>query len=49
MDRKVDAIRCYTSQLRGYDYVQAATGLGSYRGALASRTAFAEVFRVHDD
>lgn len=44
MERKLEAIRCYASQLETFDYLRAATGLNSYRGALAAHTAFAEVF-----
>lgn len=44
MARKVEAIGCYRSQLDTFDYVQAASGLNRYRGALAAHTAFAEVF-----
>ena len=43
-ERKLEAIRCYPSQLSGYDYVQSATGLAQYRGALAGRCVYAEVF-----
>lgn len=44
MPRKLQAITCYASQLSGYDYLQAATGLSLYRGALAARRPYAEVF-----
>lgn len=44
IERKLRAIRCYASQLETFDYVQAAAGLSQYRGALAARTAYAEVF-----
>jgi LmbE family N-acetylglucosaminyl deacetylase len=43
-ERKLEAIRCYPSQLTGFDYLQSATGLATYRGALAGHCAFAEVF-----
>jgi LmbE family N-acetylglucosaminyl deacetylase len=42
--RKLDAIRCYASQSDHFDYVRAATGIGQYRGALAGRCDYAEVF-----
>lgn len=42
--RKLEAIRCYESQLETFDYVQAAAGLSSFRGALAAHSAHAEVF-----
>lgn len=47
--RKLDAVAAYASQ-DFYDYRQAVSGLGQYRGALAARTAYAEVFAtvVHD-
>jgi LmbE family N-acetylglucosaminyl deacetylase len=41
---KLDAIRCYVSQSDHFDYVRAAVGIGQYRGALAGRCAYAEVF-----
>jgi LmbE family N-acetylglucosaminyl deacetylase len=43
---KLRALRAHRSQLDGFDYVQAVRGLGAFRGALAGRCAFAEVFRV---
>jgi LmbE family N-acetylglucosaminyl deacetylase len=49
MPRKLEAIRCYASQLREFDYVQAATGLAHYRGALAAKTDYAEVFNCCTD
>jgi LmbE family N-acetylglucosaminyl deacetylase len=45
MSRKLRALRCHRSQLSGFDYVQAIRGLNAYRGALASRSDFAEVFQ----
>ncbi|MDP8901369.1 MAG: PIG-L family deacetylase [Actinomycetota bacterium] len=45
MSRKLQAMRAYASQLAVHDYVRAAEGLGSYRGALVGGTAFAEVFK----
>jgi LmbE family N-acetylglucosaminyl deacetylase len=44
MSRKLEAIGCYSSQLETFDYIRAATGLSQYRGALAARTEYAEVF-----
>ena len=44
MTRKLDAIRSYTSQADHFDYVRAAAGLGQYRGAMAARCEYAEVF-----
>jgi LmbE family N-acetylglucosaminyl deacetylase len=44
MPRKLDAIRSYASQGDHFDYIRAATGLGQYRGAMAARCEYAEVF-----
>lgn len=44
MARKLEAISCYSSQLQAFDYLRAASGLNSFRGALAAKTAYAEVF-----
>lgn len=44
MARKLEALRRYRSQLRDFDYVRAADGLNRYRGALAARSDYAEVF-----
>lgn len=44
MGRKLEALRAHESQLKEYDYIRAITGLNQYRGALATRTGFAEVF-----
>jgi len=41
---KLRAIRCYQSQLATFRYDRSARGLAAYRGALASRTRYAEVF-----
>ena len=46
MERKLEAIRCYASQLTAFDYVQAADGLASYRGALAGHCRYAEAFEL---
>ncbi|HXG10558.1 MAG TPA: PIG-L deacetylase family protein [Gemmataceae bacterium] len=48
MMRKLRAIRCYRSQLEGFRYDRAARGLGQYRGALAGRCRYAEVFQPID-
>ena len=45
MERKLEAIRCYRSQLGPYQYDRAARGLNEYRGAIAGRCLYAEVFR----
>lgn len=48
MDRKLRAIRCYASQIGHFQYDRAISGLNQYRGALAGRCEFAEVFRSED-
>jgi N-acetylglucosamine malate deacetylase 1 len=45
MPQKLKAIQAHQSQLVDFDYVQAVQGLNAYRGAIATRTAYAEVFR----
>jgi LmbE family N-acetylglucosaminyl deacetylase len=49
MERKLDAVRCYGSQLSHFQYDRAVAGLNQYRGALAGRCDWAEVFGVVDD
>lgn len=44
MPRKLEALRAHASQLSYYDYERAVEGLNRYRGALTTRTAYAEVF-----
>ena len=44
MQRKIKAVRCYRSQLRGFRYDRAVRGLNQYRGALAAHRLYAEVF-----
>jgi len=46
MERKLEAIRCYRSQLSQFQYERAARGLNEFRGALAGRCQYAEVFRL---
>jgi N-acetylglucosamine malate deacetylase 1 len=46
IERKLEAIRCYRSQLNYFRYERAARGLSEYRGAMAGRCEFAEVFRL---
>jgi LmbE family N-acetylglucosaminyl deacetylase len=46
MERKLCAIRCYASQLGHFRYDVAIEGLNRYRGCLAARCEYAEVFRV---
>jgi LmbE family N-acetylglucosaminyl deacetylase len=45
MPQKLRAVRCYTSQLDQFRYDRAARGLNQYRGALAARSHYAEVFQ----
>lgn len=44
LDMKLEAIRAHESQLAEFRYDRAAEGLAAYRGALAGKTDFAEVF-----
>ena len=44
MPRKLEAIRCHVSQLSDFDYAHAAQSLNAFRGVIAARVAFAEVF-----
>ena len=46
MPRKLRALRAHRSQLNQFDYVRAVRGLNEYRGALAARCGFAEVFQT---
>ena len=46
MSRKLRALRAHRSQLRDFDYVKAVTGLNQFRGALAAKCQFAEVFQA---
>ena len=44
MPRKLQAIRCHVSQLADLDYAHAAQSLNAFRGVMAARAPFAEVF-----
>ncbi len=44
MAEKLQAIRCYRSQIDFFRHDRAAEGLAAYRGALAGRCDYAEVF-----
>jgi LmbE family N-acetylglucosaminyl deacetylase len=44
MRRKLQALRCHRSQLGHFRYDRAVRGLNLYRGALAARCRYAEVF-----
>jgi LmbE family N-acetylglucosaminyl deacetylase len=48
LPRKLRALRAHKSQLREFDYVRAVSGLNQFRGALAARCPFAEVFQSID-
>ena len=45
MARKLRAVRAYRSQLGELDYLAAVRGLNQYRGALAGKCRYAEVFQ----
>jgi N-acetylglucosamine malate deacetylase 1 len=44
MVTKLRAVRCHESQMRGFRYDRAIRGLNAYRGEIAARTRYAEVF-----
>jgi LmbE family N-acetylglucosaminyl deacetylase len=44
-DRKMSALRCHASQLSTWPYERAMHGLAQFRGAMAGRCEFAEVFK----
>ena len=46
MDRKKRALRAHRSQLNDFDYLAAVTGLNRFRGELAARSRYAEVFQT---
>jgi len=46
MPRKLHALHAHRSQLGEFDYVKAVTGLNQFRGALAGKCRFAEVFQI---
>lgn len=46
MPRKLRALRAHRSQLTEFDYVRAVRGLNEYRGALAAKSRYAEVFQT---
>lgn len=47
LDRKLDALRCYSSALASVDYVHTCTGLAAYRSAQGlSGRGYAEAFTV---
>jgi LmbE family N-acetylglucosaminyl deacetylase len=44
MPKKLHALRAHKSQVAGWDYPRAIRGLNEYRGVMAGRCRFAEVF-----
>ena len=48
MPRKLRALHAHRSQLGEFDYERAVRGLNQYRGALAAKCAYAEVFQTLD-
>jgi LmbE family N-acetylglucosaminyl deacetylase len=48
MPRKLRALRAHRSQLAEFDYERAMRGLNQYRGALAGKCRYAEVFQSLD-
>ena len=48
MAHKLRAVRCYRSQLAAFRYDRAVRGLNQYRGCLAARCRYAEVFAFLD-
>ena len=46
MPRKLRALRAHRSQLKEFDYASAVRGLNQFRGALAGKCRFAEVFQT---
>ena len=46
MPRKLKALRAHKSQLNEFDYVRAIRGLNQYRGILAAKRPFVEVFQT---
>jgi LmbE family N-acetylglucosaminyl deacetylase len=45
MSAKLKAVRCYKSQLPGFQYDRATRGLNQFRGRLTARCRFAEVYQ----
>jgi LmbE family N-acetylglucosaminyl deacetylase len=46
MPRKLSALRAHRSQLAEFNYERAVRGLNQYRGALAAKCPYAEVFQT---
>jgi LmbE family N-acetylglucosaminyl deacetylase len=45
MPRKLRALRAHRSQLKEFDYARAVSGLNQFRGAMAAKCRYAEVFQ----
>jgi LmbE family N-acetylglucosaminyl deacetylase len=48
MTRKLRALRAHRSQMNGFNYKRAVSGLNAFRGELAARCRYAEVFKIVD-
>ena len=48
MTHKLKAVRAHTSQMKEFAYARAVTGLNQYRGVIAGRCRYAEVFQSLD-
>ena len=46
MERKLRAIRCHRSQMSEFPYDRAMAGLNQYRGVIAAKSRYAEVFQT---
>src|SRR6266567_2998265 len=46
MPRKIRALRAHRSQLDEFDYERAVRGLNQFRGELAGKCRYAEVFQI---
>lgn len=46
MSLKLRALRAHRSQLKDWDYARAVRGLNEYRGAMAGRCRYAEIFQT---
>jgi len=46
MPRKLRALRAHRSQLKEFDYARAVTGLNQFRGEMAAKCRYAEVFQT---
>jgi LmbE family N-acetylglucosaminyl deacetylase len=46
IDRKIQALKCHTSQIESVNYIGAVRGLNEYRGAVTMSGRYAEAFEV---